>query len=183
MMYEQELASLKAQAKRLFGNENVWVEMHSCVAWDKVNNQNPQNALPSEINEPYEPSPRMDSYEQSLCLGSTFGSRYDGGLWWIIQAIKYPAKATIKFDKGTITLRSGKSKISFHRIPDSPCMNEKGGKNDIDPIVPTMTVNRLVLIGRKDKASLGKGDGVQPMEDQKFQRQTSHSYYNQGRNG
>ncbi|GJY58459.1 hypothetical protein Tco_0458351 [Tanacetum coccineum] len=73
MMYEQELASLKAQAKRLFGNENVWVKMHSCVAWDKVNNQNPQNALPSEINEPYEPSPRMDSYE-TLCLGSTFVS-------------------------------------------------------------------------------------------------------------
>ncbi|GKB45258.1 hypothetical protein Tco_0896011 [Tanacetum coccineum] len=35
---------------------------------------------------------------------------------------------------------------------------------------------------RKDKASLGKGDGVQPMEEQKFQRQASHSYYNQGRN-
>ncbi|GJY78506.1 zinc finger, CCHC-type containing protein [Tanacetum coccineum] len=30
------------------------------------------------------------------------------------------AKAVIKFDKGTITLRSGKSKISFHRIPESP---------------------------------------------------------------
>ncbi|GJY97556.1 MAK10-like protein [Tanacetum coccineum] len=29
------------------------------------------------------------------------------------------AKAVIKFDKGTITLRSGKSKISFHRIPKS----------------------------------------------------------------
>ncbi|GJR99215.1 hypothetical protein Tco_0315724 [Tanacetum coccineum] len=36
-------------------------------------------------------------------------------------------------------------------------------------------------MGRKDKASLGKGDGVQPMEEQKFQRQASHSYYNQGR--
>ncbi|GJZ24175.1 zinc finger, CCHC-type containing protein [Tanacetum coccineum] len=47
------------------------------------------------------------------------------------------AKATIKFDKGTITLRSGKSKAS-----------------------PGM--------GRKDKASLGKGDEVQPMEEQKF---------------
>ncbi|GJZ31947.1 hypothetical protein Tco_0576994 [Tanacetum coccineum] len=55
------------------------------------------------------------------------------------------AKATIKFDKGTITLRSGKSKISFHRIPDSPCMTEKGVKNDIKSIAPTMTVNRLVL--------------------------------------
>ncbi|GJU57115.1 zinc finger, CCHC-type containing protein [Tanacetum coccineum] len=29
------------------------------------------------------------------------------------------AKAMIKFDKGTISLRSGKSKISFHRIPKS----------------------------------------------------------------
>ncbi|GJU68606.1 zinc finger, CCHC-type containing protein [Tanacetum coccineum] len=67
------------------------------------------------------------------------------------------AKAAIKFDKGTITLRSGKSKISFHRA--SPGM------------------------GRKDKASLGKGDRVQPIEEQKFQRQASHSYYNQGRNG
>ncbi|GKE42210.1 zinc finger, CCHC-type containing protein, partial [Tanacetum coccineum] len=54
-------------------------------------------------------------------------------------------KAEIKFNKGTITLRSGKSKISFHRIPDSPCMTEKGVKNNIEPIAPTMTVNRLVL--------------------------------------
>nr|GEV63840.1 hypothetical protein [Tanacetum cinerariifolium] len=55
------------------------------------------------------------------------------------------AKAAIKFDKGTITLRSGKSKISFHRIPDSPCMTEKRVKNNIEPIASTMTVNRLVL--------------------------------------
>ncbi|GKD89601.1 reverse transcriptase domain-containing protein [Tanacetum coccineum] len=55
------------------------------------------------------------------------------------------AKAVIKFDKGTITLRSGKSKISFHRIPESLCKIERGVKNDIDPIAPTMTVNRLVM--------------------------------------
>ncbi|GJX64191.1 zinc finger, CCHC-type containing protein [Tanacetum coccineum] len=55
------------------------------------------------------------------------------------------AKAVIKFDKGTITLRSGKSKISFHRVPNSPVMPEKGVKNDIEPIAPTMIVNRLVL--------------------------------------
>ncbi|GKC95716.1 hypothetical protein Tco_1161158 [Tanacetum coccineum] len=36
---------------------------------------------------------------------------------------------------------------------------------------------------RKDKASLGKGDEVQPMEEQKFQRKASHSYCNQRRNG
>ncbi|GJS34716.1 hypothetical protein Tco_0533098 [Tanacetum coccineum] len=72
MMYEQEVASLRAQAKRLFGNEDIWVEMHPCIAWDKVVNQNPKNTSPSEINEPYEPSPRMYSYEQPSCLGSTF---------------------------------------------------------------------------------------------------------------
>ncbi|GKE04282.1 MAK10-like protein [Tanacetum coccineum] len=55
------------------------------------------------------------------------------------------AKAVIKFDKGTITLRSGKSKVSFHRIPESLCKIERGVKNDIEPIAPTMTVNRLVL--------------------------------------
>ncbi|GKB59635.1 hypothetical protein Tco_0915821, partial [Tanacetum coccineum] len=32
--------------KRLFGNENVWVEMHRGIAWDKVENLNPQ-VLPS----------------------------------------------------------------------------------------------------------------------------------------
>nr|GEY01245.1 hypothetical protein [Tanacetum cinerariifolium] len=55
------------------------------------------------------------------------------------------AKVEIKFDKGIITLRSIKSMISFHRIPDSPCMTKKGVKNDIKPIAPTITMNRLVL--------------------------------------
>ncbi|GJU80655.1 zinc finger, CCHC-type containing protein [Tanacetum coccineum] len=55
------------------------------------------------------------------------------------------AKASIKFDTGTITLRSGKHKISFYRKPDSSNMIDKGVKNDIEPITPTMTVNRLVL--------------------------------------
>ncbi|GJR94637.1 MAK10-like protein [Tanacetum coccineum] len=64
------------------------------------------------------------------------------------------AKVAGKFDKGTITLRSGKSKISFHRA--SP------------------------RIGRKDKASHGKGDGVQPMDEQKLQGQASHPNYKKG---
>ncbi|GJS66544.1 reverse transcriptase domain-containing protein [Tanacetum coccineum] len=55
------------------------------------------------------------------------------------------AKATIKFDTGTITLRSGKSKVNFHRISDSSCITDKGVKNNIEPIAPVMTVNRLVL--------------------------------------
>nr|GEV79253.1 reverse transcriptase domain-containing protein [Tanacetum cinerariifolium] len=51
----------------------------------------------------------------------------------------------IRVEKGTITLRSGKSKISFHRIPESLYKVEKGIKIDIEPIALTMTVNRLVL--------------------------------------
>ncbi|GJU22103.1 hypothetical protein Tco_1155445 [Tanacetum coccineum] len=35
------------------------------------------------------------------------------------------ATTVIKFDKGTKTLRFGKSKISFHRIPESLCKDEK----------------------------------------------------------
>ncbi|GKA94108.1 MAK10-like protein [Tanacetum coccineum] len=54
-------------------------------------------------------------------------------------------KAVIKFDKGTITLRSGKSKMSFHGILEPLCRIEKGTKNYNEPIAPTMTVNRLVL--------------------------------------
>ncbi|GJY14518.1 hypothetical protein Tco_0384940 [Tanacetum coccineum] len=51
----------------------------------------------------------------------------------------------IKFDKGTITLRSGKSKISFLRIPESLCKDKKGIKNDIEHVAPTMTMNKLVV--------------------------------------
>nr|GEY39722.1 reverse transcriptase domain-containing protein [Tanacetum cinerariifolium] len=55
------------------------------------------------------------------------------------------SKAVIKFDKEIITLRFGKSKMSFHRMSESLCKIEKGIKNDIEPTTPTMTVNRLVL--------------------------------------
>ncbi|GJT75517.1 MAK10-like protein [Tanacetum coccineum] len=55
------------------------------------------------------------------------------------------AKAVIKFDKGIITLWSGKSKISFHRTLKPNCKIEKGIKNDIEPIALIMTVNILVL--------------------------------------
>ncbi|GJX24354.1 reverse transcriptase domain-containing protein [Tanacetum coccineum] len=55
------------------------------------------------------------------------------------------AKVVIKFDKGTITLRSGMSKISFHRILESLGKVEKGIKNDIELIATTVTMNRLVM--------------------------------------
>ncbi|GJV25665.1 reverse transcriptase domain-containing protein [Tanacetum coccineum] len=54
------------------------------------------------------------------------------------------AKAMIKFDKGTITLKSGKSKMSFHTIPKPHCRIEKGIKNDIELIAPTMTINSIL---------------------------------------
>ncbi|GJZ89128.1 zinc finger, CCHC-type containing protein [Tanacetum coccineum] len=46
------------------------------------------------------------------------------------------AKAVINFDTSTINLRSGKSKISFNRIPESLCKDEKGIKKYIEPIAP-----------------------------------------------
>nr|GEV62349.1 MAK10-like protein [Tanacetum cinerariifolium] len=55
------------------------------------------------------------------------------------------AKAMIKFDKVTITLRSEKNKISFHRMPEPLGRIEKGTKNDIEPISPAMTINKLIL--------------------------------------
>nr|GEV99196.1 hypothetical protein [Tanacetum cinerariifolium] len=44
------------------------------------------------------------------------------------------AKAVIKFDNDTITLRSGKSKISFHRIRESPVI-ENGNAPPITKVV------------------------------------------------
>nr|GEX41550.1 hypothetical protein [Tanacetum cinerariifolium] len=80
-------------------------------------------------------------------------------------------KAVIKFDKGTITLRSGKSKISFYKIPKSLCKVEKGIKNDIEPIAPTMTMNRLVLEWEERiKLHQEKQNGVRPIEEQKLQK-------------
>nr|GEX75356.1 hypothetical protein [Tanacetum cinerariifolium] len=55
------------------------------------------------------------------------------------------AKADIRFDKGTITLKYGKNKISFFKIPESPCRVEEETKNDIDPVAPTNTVSRSIL--------------------------------------
>ncbi|GJS93404.1 hypothetical protein Tco_0800372 [Tanacetum coccineum] len=55
------------------------------------------------------------------------------------------AKVEIRFDKGTITLKSGKNKINFFKIPESLCRVEEGTENDIDPAAPTTTVSRLIL--------------------------------------
>ncbi|GKA13934.1 hypothetical protein Tco_0693580 [Tanacetum coccineum] len=47
--------------------EEIYKMMNGGVEYPRT-----QNASPSEIKEPYEPSPRMYSYEQPSCLGSNF---------------------------------------------------------------------------------------------------------------
>nr|GEW80013.1 hypothetical protein [Tanacetum cinerariifolium] len=54
-------------------------------------------------------------------------------------------KAKIRFDKGTITLRPGKNKINFSKIPESPCRVDEKTEDDIDHVTPTNTVSRLIL--------------------------------------
>ncbi|GKC23302.1 hypothetical protein Tco_1025452, partial [Tanacetum coccineum] len=59
-----------AQAKRLLGNEEVWVEMHRAIAWDKVENLNPQSTpqvlLSFEENTP--PVTYPDEVEETIGL-------------------------------------------------------------------------------------------------------------------
>nr|GFA45543.1 hypothetical protein [Tanacetum cinerariifolium] len=50
------------------------------------------------------------------------------------------AKAEIRFDKETITLKSGKNNIIFFKILESLCRAKEGTESDIDPTAPTTTV-------------------------------------------
>ncbi|GJX83572.1 hypothetical protein Tco_0333053 [Tanacetum coccineum] len=54
---EQELANLKAQAKRLFGNEKVWVEMHRGIhtARDSPKEVEETIGIPMEVEPLHEP--------------------------------------------------------------------------------------------------------------------------------
>ncbi|GJY75338.1 hypothetical protein Tco_0480454 [Tanacetum coccineum] len=73
---EQEIENLKVHAKRLFGNENVWVEMHRNITWDKVENPNPQSThnsreVPSFDGQ--EPQPLLNSPSLDVSLGDVIG--------------------------------------------------------------------------------------------------------------
>ncbi|GJV69688.1 reverse transcriptase domain-containing protein [Tanacetum coccineum] len=90
----------------------------------------------------------VDSFALEKLLDPDLDEGYKGGQkrpFILGTPFLTTAKAVIKFDKGTITLIFGKNKISFHRIPETLCRTENGTKNDIEPIAPTITVNRLVL--------------------------------------
>ncbi|GJX34976.1 hypothetical protein Tco_0246533 [Tanacetum coccineum] len=68
IIFEQEVANLKAQAKRLFGNKNVWVEMHRGITWDKVENPNPQSTpqVLSSFEEYTQPVTRPKEVEETI---------------------------------------------------------------------------------------------------------------------
>ncbi|GJU92245.1 retrovirus-related pol polyprotein from transposon TNT 1-94 [Tanacetum coccineum] len=55
------------------------------------------------------------------------------------------AKAEIRFDKGTITLKSGKNKVNFFKIPEFLCKTEERDEDDIDPVTPISIVSRQIL--------------------------------------
>ncbi|GJW67008.1 reverse transcriptase domain-containing protein [Tanacetum coccineum] len=55
------------------------------------------------------------------------------------------ANAVIRFDKGTITLKCGKNKIDFVKIPEFPSKIEKKAKEGMNPVAPTNIVSRIIL--------------------------------------
>ncbi|GKC80630.1 hypothetical protein Tco_1131404 [Tanacetum coccineum] len=64
----QEIENLKVHAKRLFGNENVWIEMHRNITWDKVENPNPQSTpqVPPSFEEYTSPVTYPKEVEKTL---------------------------------------------------------------------------------------------------------------------
>ncbi|GKC74833.1 reverse transcriptase domain-containing protein [Tanacetum coccineum] len=55
------------------------------------------------------------------------------------------AKAEFRFDKGIITLKSGKRKTNFGKIPEFLCKFEEREKCEFDLETPTSTINKLIL--------------------------------------
>ncbi|GJR79961.1 retrovirus-related pol polyprotein from transposon TNT 1-94 [Tanacetum coccineum] len=54
-------------------------------------------------------------------------------------------KAEIRFDKGTITLKSGKNKVNFFKIPEFLCKTKERDEDDIDLVNPICIVSRQIL--------------------------------------
>ncbi|GKD37467.1 ribonuclease H-like domain-containing protein [Tanacetum coccineum] len=55
------------------------------------------------------------------------------------------AEVEIRFDKGTITSKSGKSKTNFGKVPKFLCKFKEREKDEFDPETPTSTMNKLIL--------------------------------------
>nr|GEW96369.1 hypothetical protein [Tanacetum cinerariifolium] len=54
-------------------------------------------------------------------------------------------RAEIKYDKGSMTLRVGKFKVRFIRTLRFPSKVKERIKRDLDPMIPTNYVNRIIL--------------------------------------
>ncbi|GJS16495.1 hypothetical protein Tco_0410967 [Tanacetum coccineum] len=66
--FEHEIENLKVHVKRLFGNKNVWVEMHRNIAWDKVENLNLQNTpqVPPSFEEATPPVTHPEEVDETI---------------------------------------------------------------------------------------------------------------------
>ncbi|GJZ29966.1 hypothetical protein Tco_0575013 [Tanacetum coccineum] len=84
---KQELANLKAQAKRLFGNEDVWVEMHKGIDWDKLD-----TAYSSRLIRHIGNWSNALSCEVQALIRYIFLAGYDGAIFhWMKNDIGYGA--------------------------------------------------------------------------------------------
>ncbi|GJV66581.1 hypothetical protein Tco_1482090 [Tanacetum coccineum] len=65
---KQEIENLKVHAKRLFRNENVWVEMHRNITWDKVENPNPESSpqVPPSFEETTPPVTHPEEVDETI---------------------------------------------------------------------------------------------------------------------
>ncbi|GJU59532.1 MAK10-like protein [Tanacetum coccineum] len=55
------------------------------------------------------------------------------------------AKAKIRFDKGQLTLKSGKNKTNFFKTPEYFCKFKEREEDDIGPVTPTSIISKLIL--------------------------------------
>nr|GEU61352.1 protein TIC110, chloroplastic [Tanacetum cinerariifolium] len=90
---KQEVANLKALAKRLFGNKNVWVKMHRDITWDKVKNPNPQKPL----NETQIEDLGLNTYDHDIPLSSREIPSFDEPK---PQPQPFPSFPSLKVDLG-----------------------------------------------------------------------------------
>ncbi|GJV87719.1 putative reverse transcriptase domain-containing protein [Tanacetum coccineum] len=72
IIFKQEVANLKAQAKRLFGNKNVWIKMHRVLSRPtgySISEDPEEEPIEEEpLEEPKEEGRDMDTLSLRLCL-------------------------------------------------------------------------------------------------------------------
>ncbi|GJV39825.1 hypothetical protein Tco_1418265 [Tanacetum coccineum] len=84
--------------------EEIYKMMNGGVEYPRT-----QNASPSEVKEPYEPSNRMYSYEQPSCLGSNFVGETLKKSDQLHQTFEKSFIAMTSMDKSKITRKQSKT--------------------------------------------------------------------------